>query len=129
MEFCPECLSVMSKSTTAMGKIVYTCHCQLSKEGNPEDTLMAEGYLESTKSDLKHIVFIENAPFDPAGNIVLKDCHNCGLNFMTMIRIGSKETTMYTCSCGYSVTHEEYMKSKEEKKTTLGEKSKSSQTK
>jgi len=111
MKFCPECDSVMNKNTTPDGSIVYICKCQLMVDGHPDDTLMAEGFLESTKSDLKHQVFIENAPFDLAGNIIFKDCPDCGLNFLTMIHIGSNVTTMYVCSCGYSATHDEYMRS------------------
>ena len=110
LQFCRECESVMTKNTTAVGVIVYQCRCLLTIEGRPDDTLMAEGYLETTKSDLKHNVFIENSPFDAAGNIVLKDCPECGLNFLTMIRIGETLKTMYACSCGYRATHDEYMR-------------------
>ena len=110
MKFCPVCEAVMSKSTTPQGMIIFYCRCQLVIDGKPDDTLMAEEYLETAESNLKHEVFIENAPFDPAGNIVLKDCPKCNLNFLTMIRIGTNETTMYACSCGYSATHTEYMK-------------------
>lgn len=110
MRYCSQCESVMAKNTTAVGTIVYNCRCQLTVDGQPDDTLMAEGFLETTKSDLKHSVFIENAPFDPAGNIVMKDCLQCGLNFLTMIQVGENLTTMFSCSCGYSATHDEYMK-------------------
>lgn len=110
MKFCPQCDSVMSKSTSVTGQIVFLCRCQLSVDGGPNDTLMAEEYLETAESNLKHDVFIENSPFDPAGNVVLKDCPKCNLNFMTMIRIGVNETTMYACSCGYRATHDEYMR-------------------
>lgn len=109
MRFCTQCESVMTKNATTNG-IVYHCRCQLIVEGQPDDTLMAEEYLETAESNLKHDVFIENSPFDPAANIVLKDCPQCGLNFMILIRIGVNETTMYSCSCGYRATNEEYMK-------------------
>ena len=119
MRFCPQCESVMTKSTTATGSIVFHCRCQYMIEGNPDDTLMAEGFLETSQGNLKHDVFIENAPFDAAANIVLKDCPQCGLNFMTMIRIGISETTMYTCSCNYQATHDNYMKEiSQDKKST-----------
>lgn len=99
----------MAKSTTATGAIVFRCRCQYTIDGEPDDTLMAEEYLE-IQSNLKHDVFIENAPFDAAANIVMKDCPNCGLNFMVMIRVGANETTMYSCSCNFRATHAEYMK-------------------
>lgn len=110
LKFCQQCESVMTKSTSATGIIVFQCRCQLTEEGQPDDTLMAEEFLETAESNQKHEVFIENSPYDPAGNIVMKDCPQCGLNFLTMIRIGSAEVTIYTCSCGYRATHSEYMK-------------------
>lgn len=110
MRICEQCESVMTKSTSATGFIIFHCRCQLTTEGRPDDTLMAEEYLETAESNLKHDVFIENSSFDPAGNIVMKDCPKCGLNFMTMIRVGTSETAMFTCSCGFSATHTEYTK-------------------
>jgi DNA-directed RNA polymerase subunit M/transcription elongation factor TFIIS len=109
MKFCNQCESYMTKSTTSIGTIVFHCRCQFTIDGQPDDTLMAEEHMETAQSDLKHQVFIENAPFDAAANVVLKDCPQCDLNFMIMIRIGAKETTMYSCSCGFRSTHEEYM--------------------
>jgi DNA-directed RNA polymerase subunit M/transcription elongation factor TFIIS len=110
MKFCPLCEAVMQKNTTAAGAIVYQCKCQTTIAGGPDDTLMAEGYLETDDSNLKHAVFIENSPFDPAANVILKDCPSCKLNFLVMVRIGPNEVTMYSCECGYRATHDEYMK-------------------
>lgn len=110
MRFCPQCESIMNKVTSPAGDVIFNCQCQLTTNGDDDDTLMAEEYFETTKSDLKHEVFIDNSPFDPAGNIIMKDCPKCDLNFITMIRIGVNETTMYTCSCGYGATHKEYMR-------------------
>lgn len=100
----------MTKSTTTIGTIVFQCRCQITVDGLPDDTLMAEEYMETSQNNLKHDVFIENAPYDAAANVILKDCPQCGLNFMIMIRIGVNETTMYSCSCSYRATHEEYMR-------------------
>lgn len=112
LRFCNQCESVMTKSTSATGIIVFQCRCQLTEEGQPDDTLMAEEFLETAESNQKHEVFIENSPYDPAGNIVMKDCPQCGLNFLTMIRVGSAELTIYRCSapCNFRATHAEYMK-------------------
>jgi DNA-directed RNA polymerase subunit M/transcription elongation factor TFIIS len=117
MRFCQQCESVMAKSTSTTGQIMFKCVCQLVVPGHDDDTLMAEEYLETAESDQKHEVFIANAPFDAAGNIVHKDCPQCGLNFMTMLRIGVNETTHYTCSCGYHAALSEYKKT-----TGLGKK-------
>jgi hypothetical protein len=76
--------------------------------GNPEHTLMSEEYLEASESNMKHETFIENSPYDPARNIVLKDCPDCGLNFLTMIRVGSQELMIFVCDCGARYSLEEY---------------------
>ncbi|QYB17512.1 hypothetical protein PV-S19_0148 [Pacmanvirus S19] len=110
MRFCPQCSSVMTKSTSVTGSIVFQCVCRLIIEGQDDDSLMAQGFLETAESNLKHEVFIENSPYDPAANVVLKDCPQCGLNFMVMVRIGVTETTMFSCRCGFKATHDEYMK-------------------
>jgi len=110
MKFCEECGSVMAKTTTAAGQIIFQCICLITEVGEPRDTLMYEEFLETAESNQKHDVFIENSPFDLAANVVLKDCPQCKLNFMIMTRIGSDEITIYTCSCGYRATHSEYMK-------------------
>lgn len=109
MKFCNYCGSSMSKRT-ATGAIVFHCRCQVQLNGNPEDSLMFEDLLETSESNLKHEVFIENSAFDPARNIVLKDCPKCGLDFLTMIRVGVNEVVMYSCSCGFRATADEYNK-------------------
>jgi hypothetical protein len=111
MNFCPDCDSRMVKTTSAATEsIVFYCRCSLKVDGTPDDTLMAEGNIGTSEDgDLKHKIFIEQSPYDLAAHHVLKDCPQCGLNFMTMISIGVKEITMYSCSCGFQATHDEYM--------------------
>ena len=104
MKFCPTCDSVMTKTTTANGHIMFICQCQQIIEGAPDDTLMMENHLEYTGTDLKHEVFIENSPFDLAGHTVLRDCNRCGLNYMIMIIPGDDQKSMYTCTCGNKTT-------------------------
>ena len=99
----------MTKNATTAGIIVFQCRCGWERQGEPDDTLMREKFLETSESNQKHEVFIENSPDDDAGKKILKYCHKCGLNFMTMVRIGVNETTMYSCSCGYRATIEQYM--------------------
>lgn len=98
----------MTKVTNISGTITFHCRCQNITEGTPDDTLIEEGFLESSKSDLKHSVFIENSPHDPAGCRVKKDCPKCGLDFLTLIMVGTNENTMYTCDCGFTSTFQEY---------------------
>ena len=108
MKFCDLCGSFMTKTTTSLGEILFTCKCMNQVPGEPSDTLMAEEYLETGESNLKHQVFIEQSPYDSARSIVLRDCPNCSLPYLTFIRIGTQETSMYTCDCGFVATNEEY---------------------
>lgn len=110
MHFCKQCGSRTTKEIVN-NKIIFQCNCQLIIDGGPNDSLMYEEFIETNESNLKHAVFLENAPFDPAANVIHMDCPKCSLNFMTMVRIGVNQITMYACSCGYSATHEEYSRS------------------
>ena len=104
----------MQKNTTPVGEIIFQCRCQ-QVVGGADDTLMAEGFVETSEAAQKHMVFIENSPFDPAANIILKDCPSCGLDYLTLIRVGTNETTMYSCTCGYLATHTQYVQASAEK--------------
>jgi DNA-directed RNA polymerase subunit M/transcription elongation factor TFIIS len=107
MRFCKLCGSLMKKITTD-NKIIFECRCLETITGDAEDTLMFESLIESSNSNLKHDVFIDNSAFDPAANIVMKDCPRCSLNFMAMIRVGNSDTTIFTCRCGYRATYAQY---------------------
>lgn len=102
MNFCPACESKLTKSTTTAGTIIFQCQCALIINGTDTDTLMMEKYINADENMSKHQVMISNAPYDLAGNRVMKDCPKCGLNYMTMLRIGPNQTTAYSCKCGYS---------------------------
>lgn len=99
MEFCKICEKKMKKY---VGKqIEFVCECQNRKDGTPDDTLMYEEYFGVVGSSFRHEVFVANSPFDAAGYKVNKDCPQCGLDFMTMIRVGETANTIYTCLCGH----------------------------
>lgn len=105
----------MQKNATAAGDIVFQCKCQ-QIVGGVDDTLMAEGLVEIGEAAQKHHVFIENSSHDPAANVIMRDCPQCGLNYLTLIRVGVNETTMYSCTCGYLATHAQYIESRTDAK-------------
>jgi DNA-directed RNA polymerase subunit M/transcription elongation factor TFIIS len=110
MKICKFCESVMTKSPLTTGQIIFQCRCQYQEEGQPEDSLMDSGVIEvEGTTHLLHDIFIDNSPYDLARNICLKTCYGCGLNFLTLIRVGDDQKTMYICDCGYRVTQEEYL--------------------
>jgi hypothetical protein len=98
----------MVKTPIATGEIIFQCKCQ-QISGGPDDTLMDEGFTGTNESALMHAVFIKNSPHDTAGNCVMRDCPSCNINYLTLIRVGANEVTMYTCDCGYQATHAKYM--------------------
>lgn len=90
------------------GEVMFQCSCD-RVVGGPDDTLMDSEYPNTSGSIASHAVFIENSAFDTAANIVMKDCPDCGLNFLTMVLVGANDVTMYTCTCGFRATHLEYV--------------------
>ena len=110
MRFCNICGSILSKTTQNSGTIIFICRCLQTIPSVEDDTLMAEEYMDSAKLELKHQAFIDNSPYDPAAQIVLKDCPNCPMDFMTLIVPSANQMSMFTCSCGIKITNEEYNK-------------------
>ncbi len=101
VKFCEQCGSLMVKIPQVDGHIIFKCRCQVSINGTNNDTLMSETYMDTDESDQKHDDFIDNAVYDPARHIVMRECPQCKLDFLTMIRVGVNETTMYVCECGF----------------------------
>jgi hypothetical protein len=92
----------MGKSTES-GRLLFLCGCGNMMQGTAEDTLIEEGQPGNVESNLKHATFLENSPFDPAANRVKKTCPGCGIDFMTLVRLGSEEVVIYTCGCGKKI--------------------------
>jgi DNA-directed RNA polymerase subunit M/transcription elongation factor TFIIS len=104
MNFCKYCQSILTKEIKSDGTISFICSCAVEQLGTPADTLIHEEHLGPT--DVAHReVFIENSAHDPAGSVIMKDCPQCGLDFMTLIRVGQAESVIYTCTCGAVIQH------------------------
>jgi predicted RNA-binding Zn-ribbon protein involved in translation (DUF1610 family) len=91
----------MSKQTRPEG-VYFACNCGHEEEGGPDDTLIAEGVMGGSADIERYERFVNQAPYDAARNIVKQDCPKCGMDHITMIRVGSNLTTRYVCDCGYS---------------------------
>jgi hypothetical protein len=109
IKFCVKCGALMDKLLVG-NKVEFKCVCQNVVLGAPEDTLLAEETVDNLESYKKHDAFIENSPHDAARCIVMKNCPTCNLNFLTMIRIGTDETVVYVCKCGFRATSTQYEK-------------------
>jgi hypothetical protein len=100
----------MDKIPMSIGNIKFVCVCEAVELGDANDTLMESGTIDADMSSIRDSVFIQNSPFDAAANTVRKTCLNCKLDYLTMIRVGEDSATIYTCKCGWSMSHLEYMK-------------------
>lgn len=109
MKFC-ECGSKLTKEIT-QNEVRFTCRCQQSFPGEPDDTLMYEVAAGVSGSVQLHGVFMDNAPHDPAALLVHKDCLRCGVDYLTIMYIGSSMETFYACTCGFRMGHKEYVAS------------------
>lgn len=103
MKFCDSCEARMDKETSAE-KIIHRCKsCGFITDGTKEDTLMFEEYVEvgAESNSAKYEDFIKNSAHDTAGYKIKQQCPKCKSPFMTLMRIGERQTTMYTCTCGH----------------------------
>ena len=101
----------MNKTADAQtGNITFMCICTYRELGGAEDTLMREEVFLESSSLAIYYDLIENSPFDTAGSKINKPCPSCKLDFLTLIRISEQEIVMYTCTCGFRETHDNYVK-------------------
>ena len=101
MKYCTVCQAVLQKNTTT-GSIIFKCICGSEYKKDPTDTLMAEEILITEQSSSKFSDFMSNAAFDKSGYKISKMCHECKLDYLTMIIINN--STIYTCTCGFNST-------------------------
>lgn len=97
----------MTSAATFNG-VIWKCRCGQIENGCDDDTLFFEEYLENAHSNMKHQVFMENAPHDLAANIILLPCPKCRLIGLTLVHVGDKMTTMLICKCGYKTPYNNY---------------------
>ena len=87
------------KRETYTGSVNFRCPtCQNLVPGNEYDV----AYLQSSRTDTTiggYNNLIKNTPNDPAGLKIKKDCDKCGLDFMSMLRLGASEKIVYRCGC------------------------------
>ena len=84
-----------------MGSIVFNCICGYTEKTEPEDVLISNITLNSTETTEMYNNLIELAPFDRTTQLISLDCPNCGVDYMSQIRVGMSEIIVYRCKCGY----------------------------
>ena len=100
MHICPECGRVMTRNTSS-GSVTFVCYCGIVSEGTPEDARIAGDVLHAGETEEMYRRLIRNAPYDRVNQQVMKECPECGIDYMTQIRVGGREVVVWVCVCGY----------------------------
>ena len=103
MRTCPQCNRVMARNTST-GTVNFICFCGIRVEGAPEDARIAGDILHAGETEEMYRRLIKNSPFDRVNQLVSKECPQCGLDYMTQIRVGAREVVVWVCKCGYDST-------------------------
>jgi DNA-directed RNA polymerase subunit M/transcription elongation factor TFIIS len=99
MRFCEDCGRSMRRET-ATGAVVFRCYCGRAEKGAPEDARLASLVMGSTETTEMFRRLIDSAPHDRVNQQMRRLCRGCGRDYMTLVRVGESETTIYKCQCG-----------------------------
>jgi DNA-directed RNA polymerase subunit M/transcription elongation factor TFIIS len=100
MKFCSVCNRSIKKKII-VGSVIFKCICGNTEPTLPSDVSIDDSQLGSTQTIEMYNNLIDLAPFDRTNQLIKKDCPNCGLDYLTQIRVGSSEIIIYRCKCGY----------------------------
>ena len=104
MRTCPQCNRAMTRDTSS-GAVTFICFCGVREEGSPEDARIAGFFLNAGKTEEMYRRLILNAAYDRVNKQDKRVCPSCGLDYMTMIRVGAREIVNWICKCGYNSLH------------------------
>ena len=80
--------------------VYFVCACGNRTQGTGKDRLIASGSRAARKQELYNTV-ISNAPFSRTMLRVGRQCPDCGLPYLTQVRVSDDETIIHVCECGY----------------------------
>lgn len=86
---------------TETGAVVFQCFCGVEEEGGGEDALIASDILTSSETAHMYQRLLANAARDRVNQQVSRVCEDCGLDYMTQVRLGVREVIVWTCKCGH----------------------------
>ena len=87
---------------TSSGTVNFICFCGVREEGGAGDARISGAVLNAGEDEEMYQRLIRNAPNDRVNQLVARDCTECGLDYMTQIRVGSREIVIWVCKCGHS---------------------------
>jgi len=100
MRFCRNCDRAMIRDPSS-GVVVFRCPCGVEETGDPEDARISGAVLGAGETTEMYRLLIRTAPFDRTNQLVQRPCPDCGLDYMTQIRVGVSEVILYKCKCGH----------------------------
>jgi DNA-directed RNA polymerase subunit M/transcription elongation factor TFIIS len=102
MQFCPKCERAMAEDTS-LGYIVFRCHCGEEVRGGPGDARVGGATQEDRETLELFATLLANAAHDRVNQQVARECLECGLDYMTLVRLGEAEVAIFVCKCGARV--------------------------
>lgn len=103
MKLCPECERAMSRDTST-GTVRFRCFCGVELDGGPMDALIASESLTAERNTEMFQRLIHHSAHSRTNQQVSRDCPECGLDYMTQIRVSDQEVVVWTCRCGFTST-------------------------
>jgi DNA-directed RNA polymerase subunit M/transcription elongation factor TFIIS len=102
MQFCKRCQGVMSRDPQG-DDIIFKCRfCGEERKGDVWDTCVEGGVIGHEQTGEMYRNLLKHSPFDPVNQRVARLCKapGCGLDYMTLVRVGLDETVVFRCECG-----------------------------
>jgi hypothetical protein len=99
MRFCKKCEKILIRKYDNNVLSFYCVNCKLNYEAKLLDNVIISNISDNIIIYQKYKHFIKNSGFDPTILKISKICENCGLDYMTMCRLGASSKIIYTCSC------------------------------
>lgn len=100
VRMCPECERTMDRDTSS-GAVIFICYCGRKVPGGPADARIAGEVYDAGETQDMYKRLVKSAPHDRVNQLVSRDCPECGLDYMTQIRVGDREVVIWICKCGF----------------------------
>lgn len=103
MKFCPSCSRVLVRQVVG-DNITFQCPtCGETVKPSADDSLIFRPTGQKEDASILYQGIIRSAARDRVNAQVAKECPECGLDYMTLIRVGQEESVIFKCKCGKEI--------------------------
>jgi len=103
MKFCPSCGRSLDRQVIG-DNITFSCpSCGPTVAPDDDDALIYRPTSQKEDASALYQGLIRSAALDRVNAQVMRDCPECGLAYMPLIRVGQEESVIYKCKCGAEV--------------------------